>query len=296
MICPICLTLADFELIKPDRSCQVLRCKSCKSIFPEIYINTIVSNNSILFPKKYPLKITLLPNFIINRYVSQIVSKFDLDYVSTYANLKNIKTSLDVGAKFGFIVKYLLKCGIFATGLEPQFYPLSLQQNMIRGILDESYDFASKKYDLITMGDVLYLIPNSLEILKKIISMLNTGGYLMITSYNPECTNVIDIINRQKSINNIFISKKGYEKICSENECELVSFNAYDPVLYVIKINLVNKLRVLVSLFKQLFGIGNVFKRNDAGIKSYVMIRKTEFNDKSRKCSLVSERQNLRDE
>lgn len=274
--CPICNQTEIFRTIKESQNYKILKCNKCDSIFtdPPPFAHSDPENSSIMYPAtEVEINVTNFTSLLLNRYVSKVIARFDLEYLRSNINLSSIKTAFEVGSKYGFMIQYLSELRVDATGIEPIKYPLLVTNKIFHGYFHEKY-LNDKKYNLIILGDVLYFIPNGVGIIKKCISMLENGGYLFITCYNPESVLIRHIIERHKVEHNFFISKKGYEKICAGNNCELINFSCYNPKLFVIDINFINKIKAGFALLKYFLKINNGFEKVDNGIRTLILIRK----------------------
>lgn len=275
--CPICDQNDDFMLLKKDGEFEVLKCTKCGSI----YSNFETCKNSVSITSEAHLndyiKIGVLniPSFLLNRYVSKLIANFDLKYLKKHVDLGSIKVALDVGSKYGYLVKNLLSSGINVMGIEAQQYPGTVAKNNISyRYFDDNYDSKGLKYHLITMGDILYVNPDSINLLKKAVTILNKNGFLLITSFNPNSNLIGDVIQRHGTAPILYISKKGYEKICIENNCVLFDFSCYVPKLFVMKLSICSKIQALISLIKCIIKIDDGFEQKLDGLRTYTLIKK----------------------
>lgn len=274
--CPICDQNDDFMLLKKDGEFEVLKCTKCGSI----YSNFETQNNDsrISMPdindyiKMGPFN---FPSFLLNRYMSKLIANFDLKYLKKHVNLKSIKVALDIGSKYGYMIKNLLIHGIDVSGIEAQQYQGTISKNKISyQYFDDKYDSKGLKYDLITMGDVLYENKNGINLLKKAMRILNNGGFLLVTGFNPDSSLINDVINIHGIAPILYISEKAYEKICNENNCTLLDFCCYEPKLFVMKINISSKIRALISLVRCIMKIDDGFEPKSEGLRTYALIKK----------------------
>ena len=108
----------------------------------------------------------------------------DLNKALEQINHKKVQSYLDVGCAKGFLVDYLLSKGVDAYGIELFSEVAKLAQNsvgkdrIINGDF-EMYDFR-RKFDLVTMFDLIEHVRDPLKTLKKARNVLNTGGYILI--------------------------------------------------------------------------------------------------------------------
>jgi 2-polyprenyl-3-methyl-5-hydroxy-6-metoxy-1,4-benzoquinol methylase len=268
----------DFVQIKKNDGFQVLKCNECDSIYSNFvtFSEEGLQNQSKAHLGDYiEVRFFNMPSFLVNRYVSKLVANFDFKYLEKHVDLQTIKNALDIGAKFGYLVRNLLGCGINVLGIEAMKYPFSVvEDKIVHQYFAESYDSRGKKFGLIVKGDILHVMPNSLAVLKKAIQLLEDNGYLLITSFNPNSDKVQEIIERHGVGSILYLSRKGYEKICSDNNCRVMDFRCWAPKTFVIKITLMNKIRAGMSILKTLMRCESGFEENVNGIRSSVLIKK----------------------
>lgn len=277
MECPICKH-DKHDSLKDDGKFAVFRCNSCATIFSNFVYESNNGRNvtSDAHLNDYvKISPTSIPSYFINRYVSKLVAEFDYKYLENHIKIESIRNALDIGSKYGYLVKKLSDVGINTHGIEAVKYPYSVANDKISyQYFTESYDSKDKKYDLIIMGDILHVMPNSLDVLKKAIQMLDNNGHVLITSFNPNSDIINEIIERHGIGSILYLSKKGYEKICIENNCNLIDFTCYVPKIFVIKISLMNKINTCISIIKTLMGLDSGFEENVKGIRSSALIKK----------------------
>lgn len=108
-------------------------------------------------------------------------------------NLKNVKTSLELGCSSGFMMYPLMEKGISCTGIEPSgfFSDFLKTKNIV--VYDKIEDLISenpeKRFDLIHHYFVLEHIQDPLKFLKTQLSLLSPGGSIVF-----EIPNVADPI------------------------------------------------------------------------------------------------------
>lgn len=264
------------SLIKKENNFEVLKCDNCFSLFSNMrsesnLIDPFIDTDQIT---KGHIAFYKLPRFFINRYTFKVTANFDFNYITSHINLKKIKNSLDIGSQYGFLVQQLAKYGVDSHGIEAFRHSYDVCQERINyEYFTENYDSKGTKYDLITIGDLLPYNPNSTKLMKKAISMLNDGGFLVITSFNPSSDIICDILNRVGVSYLNYTSKKGYEIICQKNNCILVDFMTVIAKCFSIKLTMKDKLRVGIELLKCAFGVDNGFRKDPKGFRSYTLIR-----------------------
>lgn len=274
--CPVCNQKNNHEILKAWEKFNVIRCSNCESIYSNFSsINCSIStSNKIGADSINKLNILNLPRFLLNRYSSKIVADFDVYYLQKHIDFELINSAFDIGSKYGFLVKNFLDLGIDAHGIDATRHPQTVaKKNITYGYFDENYN-DGRRYDLITMGDILYINPDAHKILKKAIKMLARNGFLFITSFNPNSEIIHEIIERHGIGPILYISKKGFERICMQNNCTLINFTCTIPKVFVVKVCFRNKLRSLISLIGCSLKIDKGFDEKQNGIRSYILLKK----------------------
>lgn len=274
--CPICYQKNNCDILKTYKKFNVVRCSNCQSIYSNFgsYDDVSIESEMIGADSINKLNILDLPRFFLNRYSSKAVADFDIYYLQRHIDFSSINTALDIGSKYGFLVKNLLDVGIDAKGIEATHHPYTVaEKNITYGYFDENYD-EDKLYDLITMGDILYINPDGHKMLKNAMRMLSKGGFLYITSFNPNSKIIHDVIERHGIGPILYLSEKGIQKICLENNYAIVDITYSTPKVFVIKINLMNKLRAGITLIKYLLKMDRGFDENSNGVRSYILLKK----------------------
>ena len=278
MVCVICKLKDNQVEIFKENLLIVLKCQSCGSIYSNFKPETkhLGSEDMVNAIKINKSKMNLLEfiRFFVARIVFKSTAKFDYEYIKKHTNKQKFKSALDIGAQYGFLINNLLKNGIDAHGIDAIEHPHSVSDKIDYIFFSENYDNKNLKYDLIILGDILQLTKNPVKVLEKIFSMLEKDGCLLITTVNPNCNNRQDFIKRTKDWYLTFIGKQGFELICKENDCSLIKLDYFDPQLYTVKSDLADKLKVIMSLVKYFFKINKGFKKNEKGIRQYILIKK----------------------
>ncbi len=96
---------------------------------------------------------------------------------------------LDVGAYIGVFVEVALAHGWQATGLEPSRWATDVAHAaglpVIQGTLD-SEEIQGRRFDVITMWDVIEHLADPLAELKKVYRLLNPGGWFVVHTMDIE--------------------------------------------------------------------------------------------------------------
>jgi len=155
---------------------NVTKCTNCLSLYnmsalhEEIPVITSINNNLKLSVQKRVSKL------IAQSYLAYLKKKTKLDF----------KNALDIGCGFGDFVVELNKIGIKASGIESNVNTVkNAKSNVNYGLFGESYD-STIKYDLISINQALYYFEDSFAIIKKISSLLEVNGIILIATVNTE--------------------------------------------------------------------------------------------------------------
>ena len=144
----------------------------------------------------------------ISRYISKTNANFYINYFSEH-DILNVKSCFDIGLAAGVFVDKLNELGINTDGIEP--IASFIQSKRVKeGSFDVNYT-TNKKYDLITVPQVIYFLGDVESICKKLKSMLNPNGIIFIVTIPAESQNPITFSDAKTYP---LPSKKEYEKIC----------------------------------------------------------------------------------
>lgn len=276
MICPACKSESNKLILRQEENFIIFQCKSCNAIFSNILDNKIV--NPEIGPPQH-LNFYQIPRFLLNRYAFRSTAMWDISYLENKLDLSRIKTCLDIGAQFGFLVRELSKKGIKSLGLEAERYRGTVTKDMVYDFFGVSYD-ETKKYDLICLTNMLHYFSDSYVILKKCIRMLNDDGFLFITSNSADSSHIMDFVSRREYGPLLYLSKRNFETFCSENNLMLVDYSAFHSKLFLTSINMRLKIKIGFRLILYALGLLKPFEIDSNGERNYLIIKK---NDISRK-------------
>ena len=155
---------------------NVTKCTNCGSLYnisaPHEEIPVITSINNIL-------------KLSVQKKISKLIAQSYLAYLKKKTKV-NFKNALDIGCGLGDFVEELNKIGIKASGIESDANTVkNAKSNVNYGLFDESYD-STTKYDLISINQALYYFEDSFAIIKKISSLLEVNGIILIATVNTE--------------------------------------------------------------------------------------------------------------
>lgn len=278
MNCVICKVNDDQVMMLEENLLAISKCNNCGSIYSNFKENSKQIGSEDMIDahnvKNSKMNFFTLARFLANRHVFKITSKFDTEYIIKNIDIKSVRTALDIGAQYGFLIENLSKLGMNISGVEAFYHPYSVTKKIRYDFFSENFDDHGKKYDLIVFGDVIQLMANPVKSLEKAISMLNENGHILITTINPNFEGIYDFITRTKNYYMTFIGKRGFELISEKNNCSIIRFESFRPKLYIIKTNWTERLKVGIILLRYLLRIDNGFKENQKGLRNYILIRK----------------------
>jgi len=159
----------------------------------------------------------------LHLYIGKINSGSYIEYLKE-KNALDVRTCLDIGSDMGIFVNDLNLLGIDAEGIESD-------QNRVNSAVSPKIKYATfgldysddKKYDLISLPQVIYFLGDIIPLLTKLKSMLNPNGFIFIVSVSPESSN----IHMSKYPNHKLYSKKEYSEICSKVGLKLIDYTDY---------------------------------------------------------------------
>ena len=245
---------------------NVIKCTNCGSLYnmstlhEEIPVITTINNKLKLSAQKK---------------VSKLIAQSYLVYLKkkTKADFKN---ALDIGCGLGDFVEELNKIGIKASGIESDANTVkNAKSNVNQGLFDESY-CSTIKYDLISINQALYYFEDSFLIIKKISSLLEVNGMVLIATKNAESS----FIQKHK------LWTQGC-KICLGNKIwknfdkfglKCVDLTTYDDRLYIDfflhKTNLISNAKFLKNMTLYLSLLKKIIVLKEDGINNFVLLQK----------------------
>ena len=255
--CPICLQ-KKLPVKYIIDNYEILQCENCKLVmlkkklkFKEVidlyknnYFNNYTNNSG--YSSYHSMEKSLRKNF--KKRVKKIISQMG----------KNINL-LDVGAGYGFFVDECLKENIRAEGLEISKEALiysrkKLKIKMHEGIIEEFKP--SKKYDVITLWDVIEHIYDPNRFLKIINNSLRKNGFIFLSTGDIDSL-LAKISGSKWHLFNLpehsyFYSKKTIEKILNKNGFQVLSVK-YPCSRYTLGY-------ILERIFKKILRVKNIKK------------------------------------
>jgi len=201
----------------------------------------------------------------ISRYISKINADFYINYFKEY-NILNAKSCFDIGSAAGVFVDRLNELGIDTEGLEKNTH--YIQSKKVReGSFDVNYT-SDKKYDLLTLPQVIYFLGDFESICAKLKSMLNPNGIIFIVTIPAESQNPIT-----------FSDAKTYSlptKIEIEKICDKLGFCILDFSIFQSDIGVAfnqGKLKAIIRLFLFMVGLKTPITKNPNGNNLYLLLK-----------------------
>ena len=265
MKCKICNENNCLEAFVKD----VIKCTNCGSLYnmstlnEEIPVITTINNKLKLSAQKKVSKL------IAQSYLSHLKKKTKADF----------KNALDICCGLGDFVEELNKIGIKASGIESDANTVkNAKSNVNYGLFDESY-YSTIKYNLISINQTLYYFEDSFAIIKKIASLLEVNGMLLIATVNTESS------FRQKHK----IWTQGC-KICLGNKIwknfnkfglKCMDVTSYDDGLYIDfflrKTDLMSNTKFMRNVLLYLLLMKKMIVTKEDGIDNFVLLQKVRL-------------------
>jgi 2-polyprenyl-3-methyl-5-hydroxy-6-metoxy-1,4-benzoquinol methylase len=262
MKCKICNENNCLEAFVKD----VIKCTNCGSLYnmstlyEEIPVITTINNKLKLSAQKKVSKL------IAKSYLSHLKKKTKTDF----------KNALDIGCGLGDFVEELNKIGIKASGIESDADTVkNAKSNVNYGLFDESY-YSTIKYDLISINQTLYYFEDSFAIIKKISSLLEVNGVILVATINAESS----FIQKHK------LWTQGC-KLCLGNKIwknfdkfglKCIDLTTYDDNLYIDfflhKTNLMSNTKFLKNTLLYLSLLKKIITPKEDGINNFVLLQK----------------------
>jgi len=260
MTCKLCGAVDD-ELISYDAG--ILRCLLCGGIF-RIESNDTTNHHTEEFSEEQFTKLKnkkgdiMFWKLISDEYVKYLKSKTNMDF----------KHVLDIGSYYGTFIKSLTDIDIDAEGIEANqnLVRLAVTDKIQHGYFDNNYK-SDKKYDLISLTQMIYYLPDSYSILKKCHEMLTDNGLLFISTINPQSSLVVEkLVPAFQPHVNIYLSKMNYTNL---NNFELLDYTTYMPDMFndMYKHNKFKMIKYMTRLKK-------AYSKNSDGHHVFLLLKK----------------------
>ena len=178
--CRICRSFEN-EFYSKIKNCLLYRCKTCKTIFipetgfkpEEFYDKSYFKGSDAKGYRDYEcLEHSLRRTFL--KRIKQIEKKHDIAG----------KEILDFGCGMGFFLSEAQERGYRATGIEVSDYAAEYGRIKFGIPILNSIDDINKRFDIITMWDVIEHLQDPAAILSRAHDILTADGLLVITTGN----------------------------------------------------------------------------------------------------------------
>lgn len=183
-ICECCFS-NNITIIGNHLGYDHLKCNNCKY---ECFINRESSINNLMYEKDSDYN----DDMLVSRTFSDLLQYQHITALKYIVkNFKNKSVSiLDVGCFNGFFVKKLLEMGYDAYGIDfnKKAIDYGINQyhltNRISVANIETLIQSNKKYDMVTLFEVIEHMENPRELLMKFLKLLNDKGILILSAPN----------------------------------------------------------------------------------------------------------------
>lgn len=264
IICKICGGICSTNYFKGDN--RILSCMDCgvAILSPELIESDL---------GKY-YRESLAYSHISNYKKKRENARSLLKILSKY--IHKGQALLDIGANTGDFVKEANILGLLAIGIEPNEKFVSLARDMVIPVYESSIENfnSEKKFDVITIFDVLEHCNNPLSVLKKINALLKIGGIIAI-----EVPNLNSFLAKKYRISWKFIALEHLYYFTENNLAgilENLGFDIEKRQKRNIDINYLNTRKLLKYLFPGKISRNRFFKKaainNDTDLRGDVSI------------------------
>lgn len=203
------------------------------------------------------------------KFIFRYISKINADFYINYFKEKNVlskKSCFDIGSNAGVFVDRLNELGINSEGIEQ--HVTSIQSKHVReGSFNENFS-TKKKYDLISLAQVIYFLGDFESICLKLKSMLNPEGILFIVTTPAESNNRITSSD-QKTFS--LPTKIEIEKICNKLGFKILDMTTFQSDIGVAFNQ--GKLKAIFRLFLFMIGMKKPIIKNSNGNNLYLLFK-----------------------
>lgn len=282
-----------FDYSWPEKFLEQVNCPLCRSdkfakLYPHYYSRIVRCKNCNLIYTNPRLKKNYLKNLYSEEYFNNENSGV-LGYEHYVKDEENIKKTferrlkkiekiikpgkvLDIGCATGFFMQTAINKGWEAEGIEISEYAASIGKKNKLKIYNEDLSkikLGKKKYDLITLWDLIEHVTDPVKTLKKVHSILKKGGIIAMTT--PDVGSIPAKITRHKWVGYklsdehlTYFSRKTIFQLLEKSGFTPISFNHTGKYvnfyLFADRVGLYNK------------PVGNLLK-----ILGKVLFRNTKF-------------------
>ncbi len=202
----------------------------------------------------------------IHLIVSQTYTDYYIEYLKEKQVL-NVKSCFDIGADLGTLVNELNKMGIDAEGIEQEQKKVTnaVTPKITCGTFNKEYS-VDKKYDLITLPQVIYFLGDILEVLKKIKSMLNPNGTVFIVTSSSHSKDHIS-----KYQNHKLYTKEQYYDMASKLGFEIIDYTEVQSNIGTAFNN--GKIMAMLRMTTFKIGIKKAITKKEKGNFTFILMK-----------------------
>lgn len=209
-----------------------------------------------------------MKSVVANNYVSKVYADFYINYLKNHHAL-DVKTCFDIGSSSGVFVDELNKMGIDAEGIESDAWKIQ-SPKVKQGSFDLNYA-VGKKYDIITMPQVIYFLGEVEQILSKLKSMLTSKGKIFIvTSPNRFQNNITKSTLKTYKLP----TKEEYHEICTRLGFTILDYSVYQSDIGVAFND--GKLKAIQRLIAFKSGLKKTIIEDPNGNHVYLLLTKND--------------------
>jgi 2-polyprenyl-3-methyl-5-hydroxy-6-metoxy-1,4-benzoquinol methylase len=215
---------------------------------------------------------------IYNKIVHEFIAKFYSDEYVKYLkkNTKmNFENVLDVGAKYGSLVKEFEKKGIKALGIEAdeKCVQLAVTKHMKWTYFDENYQ-TDQKYDLICLPQIIYYFPDTYSILNFVKKLLAPHGLVFIATYNIDSDVFKTKFKDNLTTCNMLLSRKEYASLNEKIGLELLNWTNYTSN---ISLDFALKNNNITSFLKYRLGLRKGIFEDPNGFFAFLLLKNNDL-------------------
>ena len=259
MVCKLC-GIADDKLRSYDEG--ISYCISCNGIF------RVEPNKQCYHTQEFDKDVfTRLKNKKGDKRFWKVVSDEYVKYLKLKTDM-SFKHVFDVGSYYGTFTKSLTDIGIDAEGIEANqnLVRLGVTDKIKHGYFDANYK-SDKKYDLISLTQMLYYPPDGFSILKKCYEMLTNNGLIFISTINPQSSLIQGkLIPVFQYYVNAFLSKTNFSNL---EDYELLDYTTYMADMFN-DMYTHNKFKMI----KYMSGFKKAYSVNPDGNHAFLLLKK----------------------
>tara|TARA_B100000242_G_C43044782_1_gene487567 strand:+ start:47 stop:997 length:951 start_codon:yes stop_codon:yes gene_type:complete len=176
-------------------------------------------------------------DFITQDDMRVLTSNRNIKHLMKIGNFSNKSHNqvLDIGCGSGTFLRSCRENGFSGEGIEPSKWLSNYSSTehgltIYQGTLSENIQNLNKKYDLVSMWDVIEHLSNPKEELKIIKTILDDNGFLILNI--PDIDSSIAKIMGRKwpfylSVHLLYFSKRTLEKLLKQSGFEIVSYGRH---------------------------------------------------------------------